>query len=186
MWNLLQPFTVLLAAYSGSSPSGEPLSTVWENHPQPDLFSWQTASAHLTGSKQQLRIGCHTLFIRQIFLWEPIKQVHVSILNLGSATYVTCMRFTFSNESTAELGYLLPTLEIMFEEDTDSENSLSGISVIAGNLGNHAITKFGDGTNRLKWAGSLRYGRERTMVKGAKIIKGHFDVRLYVHGNEKL
>ncbi len=183
VWYLLQPLADLLADYSGSSPSGEPLSTVWDNRHDPDLKSWRTMSAHRLNHNRGLRSGCRTLFIRQIFLlWRDIKEVRASIMNLGSATYVTGMQFISRNGSVVDLGYILPNLETVFEEDRDLESGITGISVIAGTLGFHAITVFGDGNSRTEWAGSPTDGNVSTiMMKRARYIKGHFDVRLPAH-----
>jgi hypothetical protein len=169
VWELIGPLADALVSFTGHEkmcggvePAGEMLASVWESagcdtYPQNNSYSF----------------GSLPCFKRYVALPKPVHEVRISVLRFHAQTYITGLRFCFTDGSKAAIGYILTDCEVTLA----TEGGLRGFEVATGERGIHGIGVIGK-TGVRKVAGEMAGTSLQTLGHGGEVtgIKAEIDV----------
>jgi hypothetical protein len=154
VWELVGPLSDALVSFAGHekkfgsvSPCGEPLEfDAWTAG-----WDYTHCSPKKNSHFQPYPFGSLPCFKRYVALPHPVALVKVSVLRFHTTTYITGLRFCFTNGEEAAIGYVLPDCEIALA----TGGELRGFEVATGERGIPGIGVIGKCGVRMGTAGEM-------------------------------
>ena len=177
IWSVVEPMATLMAQYNSCTLQGDASITMSEEQKSSGSSSPQWVVASGCG-KGAIRTWARKLEYRGITIRKTFQAIDVSLINFHTLTFITGLRIVYSDGTKDQLGYMLSTVERIFDTETSTESNPKGFAVGTGYMGIHGIGVLGDCSTISKWVGVSEKdcNVQKLYTGNLSEIQGHFDV----------
>ena len=145
-------------------------------------YTWKEVRAKILPSKSaRWFVGCKQLYTQRVTIPVPLRQLCISIVSIGDATYVTGIRFSPCVGSDVCIGYVRRD----HQQSADAESShsdtigLHGFILAVGFRGIHAMRYVTQAGQLSRWYGcaeGLLVTRRLVLCESISLLEAGFDV----------